>query len=136
MAAALTVYDDNTEVIEEAKYGELVIEHYGWGYGDGLGAKSTDLNYHWCTDEELGIIQGPNTIIYPHIENSVNEIKTYRKKFKCIDNKNLKIWGVYNSAKAQQIAVKFRMCDDRPDCESKEAIRDWLKGKYILLLYN
>ena len=32
VAAALTVYDSNTESIEDPKYGELVIEHYGWGY--------------------------------------------------------------------------------------------------------
>ena len=32
VAAALTAYDSNTEIIEvPEKYGELVIEHYGWG---------------------------------------------------------------------------------------------------------
>ena len=31
VAAALTEYDTNTEIIEEARYGELIIEHYGWG---------------------------------------------------------------------------------------------------------
>ena len=32
VAVALTEYDSNTEVIEDPRYGELVIEHYGWGY--------------------------------------------------------------------------------------------------------
>ena len=37
MAAGLTEYDSNTESIEEAKYGELVIKLYGWGYTTELG---------------------------------------------------------------------------------------------------
>ena len=32
VAAALTEYNSNTTVTEEARYGELIIEHYGWGY--------------------------------------------------------------------------------------------------------
>ena len=32
VAVALTEYDNNTEVIEVPDvYGELIIEHYGWG---------------------------------------------------------------------------------------------------------
>ena len=32
VAAAFTAYDSNPEIIEvPEKYGELVIEHYGWG---------------------------------------------------------------------------------------------------------
>ena len=34
IAAALTEYDSNPEIIEDAKYGELVIDHYGWGNND------------------------------------------------------------------------------------------------------
>ena len=40
VAAALTAYDSETEVIEEERYGELIIEHYGWGYGEGIGSGS------------------------------------------------------------------------------------------------
>ena len=39
IAAALTEYDSNPDVIEEKRYGELVIEHYGWGYDGELGVK-------------------------------------------------------------------------------------------------
>ena len=35
-AAAITEYDSNPEIIEEARYGELVFENKGWGYGDEL----------------------------------------------------------------------------------------------------
>ena len=35
IAAGISEYDSNTEIIEEPEvYGELIIEHYGWGYDD------------------------------------------------------------------------------------------------------
>ena len=37
IAAAITEYDSNTERLEEAKYGELVIKHLGWGQSDEIG---------------------------------------------------------------------------------------------------
>ena len=70
VAAALTEYDSNTEIIEKAEYGELIIEHYGWGYDEGIGSKSIPLDSHYCSDEELGFVQGPNTLIYPIYETS------------------------------------------------------------------
>ena len=40
IAAALTEYDDNPEVIEvPEKYGELVVNHYRWGHSDSLSWK-------------------------------------------------------------------------------------------------
>ena len=57
IAAALTEYDSNTERIEvPEKYGELVIEHYGWGYDDGVisNAKRPPIKFHYCSEEELG----------------------------------------------------------------------------------
>ena len=38
ISAALTKYDSNTEIIEEKRYGELVIEQYGWGYEGEFGS--------------------------------------------------------------------------------------------------
>lgn len=61
---------------------------------------------------------------------------TYKKKFKCIDRDELTIWGDYNSAAAQQLAIKFKFCEGHDYCETPEKIREWLRGKYILLLYN
>lgn len=101
MAAAITEYNSDPNPVEEAQYGELIIEHYGWGYGDGIGSGSRPLNYHTCTDEELGYVRTENTVIYPVYESSQAEVDTYRKKFKCIPNEDLVIWGDYNSAKAQ-----------------------------------
>ena len=123
IAAALTEYDSNTEVIEEARYGELVIEHYGWGNGDTIGSGSKTLDSHYCSDEELGFTPGPNTSIYPIFESSISVVTTWKKKFKCVDKKDLVIWGDYNSAKAQQFSIKFKMCEGKDYCESDENIK-------------
>ena len=74
VAAALTEYDSNTEIVEEERYGELIIEHYGWGYGEGISSGSNAIDFHWCSDEELGFVQGPNTVIYPILESSMGEV--------------------------------------------------------------
>ena len=54
---------------------------------------------------------------------------------KCVDQEALSIWGDYNSAKAQEFVFKFKMCKGE-GCESPEKIREWLMGKYIMLVYN
>ena len=35
-----------------------------------------------------------------------------------------------------QIAVNFRMCEGKSICKTESEIRDWLSGKYIVLLFN
>ena len=140
VAAALTEYDNNTERIEvPEKYGELVIEHFGWGYDDDKISSGTRpaIENHYCSDEELGFIQGPSTKVFPIFESSVNEVKTYKKKFKCINEEEIVIWGDYNSQKAQQIAVNFKMCEPGVgECAEKDEILKWLQNKYIVMLYN
>ena len=102
IAVAITEYSQDEERIEEAKYGELRIEHYGWGNTQ---ARELDPNgliqNHWCTDEELGINRTSDTVMYPLREQQQAELLTYRKKFKCIDKDQLSIWGDFNSLKAQ-----------------------------------
>ena len=144
IAAALTEYDSNTDIIEDKKYGELVIQHYGWGYEGELGVKQTPLDTHYCSDAELGFAADAevDSSIYPIFESSKKEVETWKKKFKCIPRKDIVIWGDYNSAKAQQIAVKFEMCDSTKErfagvtCESQQDIQNWLKRKFIIILYN
>ena len=94
------------------------------------------LDYDWCTEEELGLIQGPNTRAYPILESSLNELKTYRKKFKCIKENDMVIWGNYSSQKAQQIAFRFKMCTGHSYCKNEREVRDWLKRKFIVILHN
>ena len=74
VAAALTEYDTEKNIIEEERYGELIIEHYGWGYGEGISSGSKAIEYHWCSDEELGFVKGPDTVIFPILESSMGEV--------------------------------------------------------------
>ena len=130
IAAALTEYGPGTEIIEKKEYGELVIEQYGWGDSGELGVKTTPLDMHYCSDAELGLDEDAeaDSSTYPIFESSKKEVVTWKKKFKCIPRKDLVIWGDYNSAKAQQISVKFEMCDDTKErfagitCKSKAEI--------------
>ena len=129
LAAALTEYDNNTEVIEDLSYGELVIEHYYWGYDDdGFNAGTRAVDYHYCSDEELGFSPGPATTIYPIFSSSVSEVKMWKKKFKCLNKEDMVIWGNYNSKEAQQVTIKFKTCnhDVNDYCKSKENIKQWL----------
>ena len=66
----------------------------------------------------------------------MKEVEMFRKKFKCFNKDGVELWGDFNSLKTQQLAIKFKMCKEKPICEDEEVIKDWLKGKYILILYN
>ena len=136
VAAALTPYDSNTEIIEEARYGELVFEHYGWG-NNGVGNHQRQLDHHYCSESELGLSGGePSSSIFPIFGGSQNIINIKKKQFKCVSSEDLVIWGDYNSDKAQQINVKFKMCEGHSYCEKKEDIQKWLQRKFIILVYN
>ena len=66
IAAALTMYDSNTDVVEEARYGELTFNHNIWGVVDkAIQDDSKPLESHFCSDEELGFSPGPLTVMFP-----------------------------------------------------------------------
>ena len=133
----MTQYDSNRTVTEDERYGELLIEHYGWGNSHlNYSYGTTELENRWCTDEDLGIKKGPKTRMFDINDRLEGDFNTYRNKFKCIDEDNLVIWGNYNSGMAMQLAVKFHMCSGHEYCKTKDEIRDWLSGKYIVLLFN
>ena len=86
---------------EDIRYGELLIEHYGWGNAElGYSYGSHPLPNRFCTDEDLGFVRTSNTKIYPVYPSSLAEVDIYRNKFKCIPTESLVIWGDYNSAMA------------------------------------
>ena len=136
VAAAFTAYDGETEVIEEARYGEMSFEYVGWGNGEEFAdSEYYHIDYDWCTEEQLGLVEGPNTEAFPIFKQSMNEVKTWKKKFKCPNRDQLQLWGDYNSAKAQNLVINWRWCSG-DNCAPVEEARDWLRNKYIVLLYN
>ena len=57
ISAALTRYNSNTTLTEEPRYGELAIEYFGWGYdSEEIGSSGREIDYHYCSEEELGFI--------------------------------------------------------------------------------
>ena len=67
-------------------------------------------------------------MLYPTFKDSATEVMTFKKKFKCIDKDELVVWGDYNSAKAQQINIKFKMCESGKGviCKNETEIKDFL----------
>ena len=78
VAAALTEYDSIREIIEDREYGELFFEWYGWGYGDSIGSKSTELEYHYCSEQELGLQESTDSLIYPVQESYKRHVELYK----------------------------------------------------------
>ena len=113
----------------------MVIEYYGWGYEGELESKKTPIETHSCSDEELGIDEGGE---YPIFETSEYLVDLWKRKFVCADQKDLVIYGDYNSAKAQTISIRFLFCDSSKNefCFSREETIKWLQHKYIILLYR
>ena len=83
---------------EEARYGELTVETYSW---DAQDWENNKLDYDFCTEEQLGFVQGPETMAFPIYDLALGELTSYKNKFKCAKREQLSIWGDYSSAKAQ-----------------------------------
>ena len=95
IAAGITSYDSNTTLTEEPRYGELVFYHEGWG-----DQSYTDerLEHHYCSDEELGLVESESSLTFPLRESQRAEVNIYKNKMKCIDAKDYEVWGDFNSA--------------------------------------
>lgn len=136
MAFALTNYDSSEEVEEDRRYGQLVFKQSGWGNGVDISLDTRVVESHFCSDEELGITRSEKTKIYPWIDGMEKEVMTWRRKFRCATDPNIKLWGDYNSPKAQTFKVDFEKCTGKDYCKSEAEIRDWLRQKFIVLIYN
>ena len=69
-----------------------------------------------------------NSLFYPRHKNSLNDLKNFHKRFRCVNSNFLSIRGDYNSAKTRSFAIKFEKCDsNNPDfvgikCKSESEI--------------
>ena len=146
LAFGLTAYDNNIEPIDDATYGELKAFYKTWGLpGDPHGVNWVELPTKQCTREQLGYKDydgqvNEESLFYPVHKNSEYDVNLYRKKFKCVEDQNLKILGDYNSGVTRSFVILFLKCD--PDntsgiqCKSDEEIIKWLRRKFILTYNN
>ena len=145
VAAALTAYDNETEEPEDLhKYGELFFEYIGWGEDDEtMASYERHVEHHPCSFEELGLSDKPyqhghgedDGLEYPIFWESEHEVRLWKKKFKCMKHEDFVIWGNFNTAKAQQVAISFSICEGE-GCYDKEKILAWLDTQYIVMLYH
>ena len=60
LAAGITEYDNNPEMIEDLKYGELVFDIFSWSAdSEEIALGSRNAETHPCTEAELGLVEEP-----------------------------------------------------------------------------
>ena len=88
MAAALTAYDKEEQIVEEERYGELTIEQFRWGNDEDpseVGSLSEGIDFHFCSEEELGLKKGESeSQVFELPEGAKVDVTRNRRKFKCI----------------------------------------------------
>ena len=101
-----------------------------------------EVKTHTCTKEELGL-EGRNSAFLPITENAKPSVEIHQKKFLCVDPKEMRMYGDYNSDKARLINIQLVKCHDGGyfaengiTCKSPDQITDFLRNKFFLMLYN
>ena len=82
---------------------------------------------------------GGSDLFYPIHKNSKNDLEFNYKKFKCLDQENIKIKGDYNSPMTRSFVIEFEKCDQdnySGICKEDQDILKWLRRKFILTLSN
>ena len=108
VAVAFTSYDSETEWILDPSYGELVFKHFAWGPNpDGsYFTKREQKKSHICSREELGLTEDvEKSKFMPLVSSDRGFVDAYQKKFICLDEEDLFLYGDYNSLIASQINI-------------------------------
>ena len=85
-AAAFTAFDNELEYSLDPSYGTLNFVVNEWGaYQDGsFFSKVEEIPSHICSKDELGI-EGESSSFMPVDKQNLAHLKTYQKKFRCVD---------------------------------------------------
>ena len=104
-AVAFTAFNSNTEYELPAEYGEIVFKTLMWGVeADGTPfSRLVEVPQHTCTKDELAIngADHPDAAFFEVHESAEWYIKTYQKKFRCFDTKDLTVFGDFSTFKAR-----------------------------------
>ena len=98
-----------------------------------------ELESRPCSQEEL-LGESPESNFYESNPNSVSDIVRYGPKMRCpVKQKELALWGNYDTTEAQNIMIVFEKCD--PDlspvpCKNETEINEWLVFKYFVVMTN
>ena len=137
MAVAITAYDSEREYILDKSIGELNFMAYEWGEDENkeVYVRKNIIPSHICTKEELGL-EGDNSNFFPLFTGQLNQLKNYHKKFRCTAKEEMKVFGDWNSKFARLIDITLTKCTGHTYCKTENEIKDWLKNKFFVLMYN
>ena len=138
MAVAFTSYDNEREIILDPSIAELefYVEEWGKDENGQVFVNLFTISSHSCTPEELGLT-GEKSKFYPYLQDNIkDEVVRYWKKFRCIDEEDLRIYGGSQSEKARRIGARLMKCHDKDYCMPDEMIENFLYNKYLLLVNN
>ena len=137
VAVAFTGYDNSYEWSLDARYGQLVVNAFEWGYdedGDPF-TERKPLKTHKCTREELHLEDSADSQFFHIHGSSKRSMERYWQKFLCIDPPERRIAGSYDSESARQLNIQLKRCQG-PDCAGEKEIEDYFKNKFILVMTN
>ena len=139
LAFAFVNYNNPNESIQdEADYGETKAFYKIWGDSDTPEVRYEEIKTRPCTKAELQLDElTTSTKFWPYHQTALPDIDRFSKKFQCFDE-NLKVFGTYNSMKAQNLAIQYTKCDvtKRLTCKTEEQINAFMRQKFILTLQN
>ena len=128
----------NPETTLDRSIGKIVFKANEWGPIGENGEyveKYTEIPSHNCSPEEIGL-KGDSSKFFPISKDSKGILDQYNKNFICIDPKDMRIYGDFNSDSARRINIQLVKCSGHQYCKSDAEITKALRGKYILLFYN
>ena len=105
-AVALTAYDNEQESILDETYASIVFKSYTWGeQEDGsFMTNIVDIPFHTCSRKELGL-EGSTSAFMPIAEGNLKEVSKYQRKFLCVEQDEMYLYGNYNSEKARLLTI-------------------------------
>ena len=135
-------------------YGTFIVYTYEEKYVDGeLFEETIEIDYHPCTDEELGL-EGDNASFFPNVEESFLEAD-WTSNLMCFDKpEEIEIRGDNNSQSLKHLNIEFQLCqqtwyqnydEDLPEdaeininnCKSKEELAEFLDEEpYFVMISN
>ena len=102
------------------------------------------IDYHPCSEEELGLTEGEDANIYPISEGDVSTVKKYKHLFYCFDQSQVEIMNDGSSNNFSMLTLNFFIPDDlcfnyEEDSLSCDPGVDYWKEmahKYLIILEN
>ena len=74
---------------------------------------------------------------FPIAEDQRLVLERMHTQFMCLkDPSKLEVRGSFDGSSARIIEIDFKRCTGSPECKSEQEVTDFLKGGYIVLLYN